>query len=234
MSPVLPFVLWAHDAADAAGEWARDLARVDPEVPLAAFPSPVVALSGVAERAAETLRLTAKLAAAEADGKTGRSGDAPRKLREAMKRTVSAVELLDEAWVLIGKHLRRAEIGEDPDEWPLRPTPSRAYSSLAHLNGALDKADPQAAGTLDGLALVVEQEILILKAARRPCLPVAEGIRSAYRAMPPGAVLTRPKAAEQLHHADTALGQAAVWTGAAGRALGEARDQTRRNTGAAR
>lgn len=202
---MLSFPFWADEAEATACEFAAELARVEPGIPLTAYPEIVVSLAGLAERVSEVLRLTGGLAAAEAAGKTGRAGDGPPKLAAAAKQAATAGELLASARGRIRKDLRSAGTGPDPDDWPLRPTPSGAYWALASLASSLSKTHPGWDGVLDGLQQSAGHETQILKAARDAASPIAEGLRDAYKAMPDGAVQRQPPAADEIGQAEAAL-----------------------------
>lgn len=228
-----PFAVWAVEASGAAEEFAGELARVEAEVPLSAMPELVVSLSGLAERAGESLRLTGQLAAAEAAAKKDRAADGPRELAAAAKHTARAGEILSDARGRIRKDLARAEVEEDPDGWPLRPAPSGAYWSLASLNSAISRTKPSDDGVLAGLVTTAEELALVLKSARRPVGPVADAIRDAYRQMPEGIARRRPAAADLVQRAGGELGRATGRVRAAVQALTEDldRDQIARKQG---
>lgn len=232
-----PVAGWAIEASIAAVEFVNEFAGActADDMPLAVMPEFTVSLAGLADRARDSLRLTAGLAEAEATGKPGRTGDGPRQLAAAAKHAGAAAAAFHDARGRIRKDLAAAGVDENPDA-ARRPSPNGAYWSLASLDSAIRQTLPSGEGVLDGVLTAAEELALILRFTRRACSPAADAIRAAYRNMPGGTARRNPPAAGLVQDAGNELGQALNRARDAVRALAEdqARDKAIRKQGVPR
>lgn len=213
---------YAEAAREAAITVARLTAaiRLDPEAPLAGFQDPVRALSGVAERLAEVMKLTRRLAAAEANENAHRSGDDDPMLRYAEKDVVAVAEMLSEGHGMLLGDLRKT--GGEKESGGRRLRPGTAWSCLDSLISALGSARASDDGTLPSLILAVEHETRLLKALATTCRAVGNAAYDTYATMTGQLGSPYGKAPGRIVQAGVQLDRAARFAGKAHSALDSA------------
>jgi hypothetical protein len=231
-----PALVAAHAAAGAATDLKHEADRIDPYIPLAAYPGPLQDLVTAVDSASNGLYRTAGLAAdvIGPDPALPEPGAVPGKLAVASVRASGAAGQIGGALEAIRRDLRKAGASAAAEPSPLSRRAAIAFHDLRRLDDALRAATRSDSGTLADLDQLTEQQVMILAAMSHVCERFGYGITEAYERMPGSIARKAARATGPFRRAAATLQKAAAVTQRAHGTLAEEHARARKAAQAGR
>jgi hypothetical protein len=226
----------ARAAAEGAADLKHETDRIDPYIPLAAYPGPLQDLVAAIASVANGLYRTAGLATdvIGPDPALPEPGAVPGKLAVASARASGAADQIGAALVAIRRDLRKTGTSTAADPSPLSRRAAIAFHDLNTLDDALRTATRSGCGTLADLDQLTGHQVIILTSMSCVCERFGYGVAEAYERMPGSIARKAARATGPFRRAAATLRKAAAVTQRAHGTLTEEHAQAHKATQAGR